>query len=163
MPRRSRTSLSAWTGQKAANGDLKLTRLTDPIWERPGSKGYNFRVRRAPMSLRKLFPFILAATLAGLAIAGTLNVQIKEYEVPTPRSRRHDPALAPDGSLWYTGQGANKLGRLDTKTGEFKKFPLKTPSSGPHGLVADKEGNIWFTAISGGYIGKLDPKTGAIT
>jgi hypothetical protein len=114
------------------------------------------------MSLRKLYPFILATTVAGLAVAGTLSVQIKEYEVPTPRSRPHDPALAPDGSLWYTGQAANKLGRLDPKTGEFKEFPLKTPNSGPHGLVADKEGNIWFTAISGGYIGKLDPKTGAI-
>jgi streptogramin lyase len=115
------------------------------------------------MSLRKLYPFILAVTVAGLAMAGTLSVQIKEYEVPTPRSRPHDPALAPDGSLWYTGQGANKLGRLDPKTGEFKEFPLKTPNSGPHGLVADKEGNIWFTAISGGYVGKLDPKTSAIT
>ena len=89
------------------------------------------------MSLCKLYPFILAATVAGLAVAGTLSVQIKEYEVPTPRSRPHDPALAPDGSLWYAGQGANKLGRLDPKTGEFKEFPLKTPNSGPHGLVAN--------------------------
>jgi len=115
------------------------------------------------MSLRKLYSFVLAATVAGFATVKTLNVQIKEYEVPTARSRPHDPALAPDGSLWYTGQGANKLGRLDPKTGEFKEYPLKTRSSSPHGLVADKEGNIWFTAISGGYIGKLDPKTGEIT
>src|SRR5436853_7065436 len=120
-------------------------------------------MRRFRMSLRKLCSFVLAATVAGFATAGTLNVQIKEYEVPTPRSRPHDPALAPDGSLWYTGQGANKLGRLDPKTGEFKEYPLKTRDSGPHGLVADKDGNIWFTAISGGYIGKLDPKTGEIT
>ena len=92
------------------------------------------------MSLRKLCSFMLAATLAGSATVGTLNVQIQEYEVPTPKSRPHDPALAPDGSLWYTGQGANKLGRLDPKTGEFKEYPLKTPNSGPHGLVADKGG-----------------------
>ena len=65
------------------------------------------------MSLRKLCLFILAATIAGFATVATLIVQIKEYEVPTPRSRPHDPAFAPDGSLWYTGQGANKLGRLD--------------------------------------------------
>jgi len=103
------------------------------------------------MPLRKLYPFVLVATLAGFATVGTLNVEIKEYDVPTPRSRPHDPALAPDGSLWYTGQGANKLGRLDPKTGEFKEYPLKTRDSGPHGLVADKDGNIWFTAISGGY------------
>jgi virginiamycin B lyase len=93
----------------------------------------------------------------------TLKLQIKEYEVPTPKSRPHDPALGPDGSLWYTAQGANKLGRLNPKTGEFKEYPLKTPGSGPHGLVADKAGNIWFTAIAGGYIGKLDPNSGEIT
>ena len=114
------------------------------------------------MSLPKLCLFTLAATLAGSTTVGTLNVQIQEYEVPTPKSRPHDPARAPDGSLWYTGQEANKLGRLDPKTGEFKEYPLKTPNSGPHGLVADKDGNIWFTAISGGYVGKLNPKTGEI-
>jgi virginiamycin B lyase len=115
------------------------------------------------MFLRKLLWVALAATIAGFPIVGTLNVQIEEYEVPTPGSRPHDPALAPDGSLWYTGQGANKMGRLDPKTGQFKEYPLKTPDSGPHGLAADKEGSIWFTAISAGYIGKLDPKTGGVT
>ena len=114
------------------------------------------------MSLHKLCLFAITAMLAGSASVGVLNVQIQEYDVPTPKSRPHDPALAPDGSLWYTGQGANKLGRLDPKTGEFKEYPLKTPNSGPHGLVADKDGNIWFTAISGGYVGKLNPKTGDI-
>jgi virginiamycin B lyase len=114
------------------------------------------------MSISKLFAFTLGAAILALPAVGTLKVQIKEYEVPTPKSRPHDPALAPDGSLWYTGQGANKLGRLDPKTGEFKEYPLKSPDSGPHGLVADGEGNIWFTAISGGYVGKLDPKSGAI-
>jgi virginiamycin B lyase len=114
------------------------------------------------MSLRRLCLFTLVVTVATFAMAETLSVEIKEYDVPTPNSRPHDPALAPDGSLWYTGQGANKLGRLDPKTGSFKEYPLKTPNSGPHGLVADKDGNIWFTAISGGYVGKLDPKTGEI-
>jgi virginiamycin B lyase len=114
------------------------------------------------MPIRKLCALVLTAALTVFAAVSTLTVQIKEYEVPTPHSRPHDPALAPDGSLWYTGMAANKLGRLDPKTGKFKEYPLKTPKSGPHGLVADKEGNIWFTAISGGYIGKLDPKTGNI-
>ncbi|HWY56318.1 MAG TPA: hypothetical protein VNZ03_17770 [Terriglobales bacterium] len=114
------------------------------------------------MSLHRLCLFALAAMLAGATTVGTLNVSIQEYEVPTPKSRPHDPALAPDGSLWYTGQGANKLGRFDPKTGTFKEYALKTPNSGAHGLVADKDGNIWFTAISGGYVGKLNPKTGEI-
>ena len=47
------------------------------------------------MSLRKLYSFVLVATVAGFATVGILNVQIKEYEVPTPHSRPHDPALGP--------------------------------------------------------------------
>jgi virginiamycin B lyase len=116
------------------------------------------------MYLPKLCVFALAATaLAASPTVGTLNVQIREYELPTPKSFPHDPAFAPDGSLWYTGQAVNKLGHLDPKTGEFKEYALKVPNSGPHGLVADKEGNIWFTAISAGYVGKLDPNTGKIS
>ena len=111
------------------------------------------------MSLRHACLSLLALTAFA---ATTLTVPIKEYEVPTPKSRPHDPALAPDGSLWYTGQAANKLGRLDPQSGQFKEFPLKTPRSGPHGLVADQQGDIWFTAISAGYVGKLDPKTGDV-
>ena len=106
--------------------------------------------------------FVITPALAALAAVGTLEVPIQEYDVPTPRSRPHDPALAPDGSLWYTGQAANKLGRLDPNSGAFKEYPLKTPDSGPHGLVADKDGNIWFTAINQGYVGKLTPKSGDI-
>src|SRR5574341_2631450 len=108
----------------------------------------------------------LALTVASPAIAaqvGELKVAITEYDVPTPQSQPHDPALAPDGSLWYTGQMSNKLGRLDPKTGEFKEYPLKTEGSGPHGLAADERGDIWFTAGYKAYIGRLDPKTGAVT
>ncbi len=112
--------------------------------------------------LRKLCLFVAASGILTFAVTGTLNVPIREYDVPTPNSRPHDPAVAPDGSLWFTGQAANKLGRLDPTTGAFKEYPLKTPNSGPHGLVADKQGDIWFTAISGGYVGKLNPKTGEI-
>jgi virginiamycin B lyase len=106
---------------------------------------------------------IVGMVAAFAAAAPDAGVTIKEWELPTPNSRPHDPALGPDGSLWYTGQRANKLGRLDVRTGTIKEFPLKTPHSGPHGLVADRDGNIWFTAVSKGYIGKLDPKTGSVT
>lgn len=98
-----------------------------------------------------------------LSLNNDWQAKIKEYDVPTPNSRPHDPEVAPDGALWYTGQVANKLGRLDPKTGGIKEFPLKTADSGPHGLAADKEGNIWFTANSKAYIGKLNPRTGEVT
>src|SRR5438874_12732238 len=114
-------------------------------------------VRRSVM--RRLAGWLpLTASIAALAA----EVSIDEWDVATENSRPHDPAVAPDGALWFTEQRANKLGRLDPRTGQMKEFPLPTPGSGPHGLVADREGNIWFTAISKGYVGKLDPKTGSI-
>ena len=102
------------------------------------------------------------ALAAGTAV-GELKVTIREWDVPTPNSRPHDPAAGPDGALWFTEQMANKLGRLDPITGAIREFALKTPGSGPHGLVADREGNIWYTGNFEALIGKLNPKTGEVT
>jgi virginiamycin B lyase len=98
----------------------------------------------------------------GVVIQGPAKVSIKEWQVPTPGSRPHDPLATEDGALWYTGQMNNVLGRLDPKTGHFKEYPLKTAHSGPHGLVEDTHGNIWYTGNTGALIGRLDPKTGPL-
>ncbi len=116
---------------------------------------------------RFLIFFLLTAASVSFLTAGiglaALSVTIQEWDVPTPNSRPHDPAVAPDGSLWYTGMRSNTLGRVDPETGRIREFALNTPGSGPHGLIADREGNIWFTANDKGYIGKLDPRTGKVT
>jgi virginiamycin B lyase len=96
-------------------------------------------------------------------LAGGATVNIKEWVVPSLGSRPHDPLATPDGNIWWTGQFASVIGRLDPKTGAMKEFETKTPASGPHGLTADTDGNIWFTANFKGYVGKLNPKTGDIT
>jgi virginiamycin B lyase len=96
-------------------------------------------------------------------IKGPLKVSMKIYKAPTPGSRPHDPLAARDGSLWYTGQMANVLGRVDPKTGKVREYKLKTAHSGPHGLMEDKDGNIWYTGNTGSLLGKLNPKTGEVT
>ena len=98
-----------------------------------------------------------------VVIDGPHNVSITEWMLPTRGSRPHDPIEAHDGSLWWTGQFANRLGRIDRETGELKEFPLDVPNSNPHGLDEDAEGNIWFTAVAERYVGKLDPSTGEVT
>jgi virginiamycin B lyase len=100
---------------------------------------------------------------AAVIVPGTEKVNITLWDVPTLGSRPHDPRAAQDGSIWWTGQLANKLGRLDPKTGAIREYTLKSPNSGPHGLAEDKAGNIWFTGNALGMIGKLDPKTGVTT
>src|SRR5881409_3708938 len=110
--------------------------------------------------LTKNFPE--KAKPAGVVIPGPARVSMKEWEVPTPGSRPHDPLATKDGALWYTGQMNNVLGRVDPKTGKIREYSLKTPHSGPHGLDEDKDGNIWYTGNTGALIGKLDPKTGEV-
>jgi virginiamycin B lyase len=95
--------------------------------------------------------------------AGGIQVTIDEWSVPTPKAHPHDPAYAPDGGLWYTGQRNNTIGRVDMTTGQAKEFPLPTPNSGPHGITSDGEGNIWYTGNTAAHIGKVDPKTGKVT
>jgi streptogramin lyase len=133
------------------------------------------------MPIRSLLPATIAALLCislpasgqvhtpdgasktGTVAPASVRVSFEEWVVPTPRPFPHDPRAAADGAIWYTGQVASTLGRLEPKTGAFKEYWTKTPNSGPHGLAVDKDGNIGFTASFKGYIGKLDPKTGTIT
>jgi len=96
-----------------------------------------------------------------VVLAGPVQASIKEWPVATVGSRPHDPMAAPDGAIWYSGQLANVLGRLDPATGKIKEYKLEA-QTGPHGLVEDKAGNVWFTANFMGAIGKLDPRTGAV-
>lgn len=93
--------------------------------------------------------------------AGAVEVLIDEWTVPVG-SRPHDPAVAPDGSIWYTGQTANTLGRLNPDTASVTEYPLPTPRSGPHGLVADATGHIWYTGNTARHVGRLDPTTGEV-
>lgn len=96
-------------------------------------------------------------------IPGPAEAEITLWDVPTRGSRPHDPLAARDGAIWWSGQLANKLGRLDPKTGAIREYALQTPHTAPHGLTEDHDGNIWFTGNFAGLIGKLDPKTGLVT
>src|SRR4051794_37496509 len=92
-------------------------------------------------------------------IPGSANVRFKVWATPTPGSRPHDPLATPDGKIWWSGQFANLLGRLDPATGEMKEFPIPV-RGGPHGLINDSNGHIWYGGNWGGHIGELDPITG---
>jgi virginiamycin B lyase len=111
--------------------------------------------------LMKSFPERPRPTAA--IASGPIQVSIKLWNVPTLGSRPHDPLAAKDGAIWWTGQLANKLGRVDPKTGAIREYTLKTPHTGPHGLAEDRAGNIWFTGNHAALIGKLNPKTGVVT
>jgi virginiamycin B lyase len=118
------------------------------------------------MRLRALASVALlgaAVSLTAAPVADTVDVQIEEWLTPSKPAYPHDPAVAPDGSVWYTGQRANVIGRFDPATTQFKEFALPTPNSGPHGLQPDRDGNVWYTGNSAALIGRVDAKTGQVT
>jgi virginiamycin B lyase len=113
--------------------------------------------------LIKTYPIKVSDRAKAAVIKGPLKVSMKIWNAPTPGSRPHDPLAARDGALWYSGQMANVLGRVDPKTGKVKEYKLKTAHSGPHGLKEDADGNIWYTGNTASLVGKLNPKTGEVT
>ena len=100
---------------------------------------------------------------AAPVISDNIDVKFDDWMTPSKPAYPHDPAVAPDGSIWYTAQRASTIGRFDPATGQFKEFALPTPNSGPHGLQPDASGNIWYTGNAAGLIGMVDAKTGKVT
>ena len=93
-----------------------------------------------------------------------LKASIRQWDVPSKGGHPQDPVIGLDGSLWFTEQAANKIGRLNPKTGEVKEYALpEEKRAGPQGIAADRDGNIWFAANVGGYIGRLEPNSGKVT
>ena len=119
-------------------------------------------MRKIPALLALLFG-AAAIVHAAAAISDTVDVKFDQWMTPSKPAYPHDPAVAPDGSIWYTGQRANVIGRFDPATQQFKEYALPTAGSGPHGLQADRDGNIWYSGNAAGLIGKVDPKTGKVT
>lgn len=95
-------------------------------------------------------------------IAGDVRLTFEEWVTPTLGQRTRDPVEAPDGSIWWAGQFANLIGRLDPATGAMQEYALPAGAL-PHTVTPDAAGGIWYTGNKNGTMGRLDPRTGAIT
>ncbi len=108
-------------------------------------------------------PYLLALTLIpGFLSAQDPGLALTEWTVPWPDTRPRDPAVAPDGRVWFVGQAGNYIAVLDPKTGEFRRYEID-PGTHPHNLIVAGDGMIWYSGNQNGMIGRLDPSTGDIT
>ncbi|MBW7883886.1 MAG: lyase [Caldilineaceae bacterium] len=73
----------------------------------------------------------------------------------------HDVAPAPDGSVWWTAQGAEALGRLDPGSGTSRLIPLGAGSR-PHGVIVGPDGGAWVTDGGLNAIVRVDPDSEAV-
>jgi virginiamycin B lyase len=103
---------------------------------------------------------------------GKLNPKtgaVDEYRVPNDSTAAiHSAVPAPDGSVWLTEQGANRLGRWDPASAKITEYqdqylPGKegvTTGGDKHTLRVDAQGRVWAT---GRPLTVFDPKTAKFT
>ncbi len=78
--------------------------------------------------------------------------KIEEFPVPnTGTAAIHSAVPAPDGSVWLTEQGSNKLGRWDPKTRTISEYQ---DDWAKHTIRVAPDGTVWST----GGLTRFDPK-----
>ena len=94
-----------------------------------------------------------------------MNIAYVEYDMPGPSRMPFSAAPAKDGYVWIPDFGiANKISRLDPKTGEIKDFPVpNVGTAAVHSAVPAADGSVWLTEQASNKLGRWDPVTQKIT
>jgi streptogramin lyase len=69
-------------------------------------------------------------------------------------SRATQFAAGPDGAIWFTDSGLNKIGRI-ASSGAVTYFSVLTPNSGLAGIAPGSDNAMWFTETNAGKIGRI--------
>jgi virginiamycin B lyase len=94
-----------------------------------------------------------------------MNIAYVEYDMPTPNRMPFSAAPDKNGYFWIPNFGvANKISRLDPKTGEMEDFPVpNVGTAAVHSAVPATDGSVWLTEQGSNKLGKWDPQTRKIT
>jgi len=117
------------------------------------------------MNRRRFLSSAAAAMLTSPALDRAVRAQEAPFRTkyyPTPGIGLHDVAPAPDGTVWFTGQGSGVLGRLEPRDGAFKTYPLGKGAA-PHGVTIGPDGAPWITEGGQNAIARVDPVDGKVT
>ena len=114
------------------------------------------------IALLALLALLLGAAPAVAFSQAGAPVQIREWQVPWPDTRPRDPAVAPDGRIWFVGQLGNYLAVFDPDTEAFDRHDLPAGTK-PHTVVVDRDGSPWIAGNGNGTILKFDPGSGEFT
>jgi streptogramin lyase len=97
-------------------------------------------------------------TLALLILVSSLAASaavIKEFPLPIGSAPQF-LATGPDGNIWFTEKGTNKIGRI-TPAGVITHFDVtNSPAcSEPSGITLAGDGRIWYSCTSSGTLGRM--------
>ena len=86
--------------------------------------------------------------------------KISEWPVPTSKYSR-DPAIAPDGSVYFAAKAGDMIARFDPRSKSFQEWNLPAGTR-PRGLLVTREGKVVFGGSGNNAIGELDPSNGSV-
>ncbi len=94
-----------------------------------------------------------------------MKIVFVEYELPGPSRMPWSAFPDKNGNYWMPYYGnANKIGRLDPKTGEVQEYPVPNQGTAAiHSAVPAPDGSVWLTEQGSNKIGRWDPLTRTIT
>jgi hypothetical protein len=93
-----------------------------------------------------------------------MKIVYVEYELPGPSRMPWSAFPDKDGNYWMPYYGnANKIGRLDPKTGEVQEYPVPNHGTAAiHSAVPAPDGSVWLTEQGSNKLGRWDPTTRTI-
>ena len=93
------------------------------------------------------------------------NIVYVEYEMPGPSRLPFSAAPDNKGFVWIPNFGAaNKISRLDSKTGEMVDFPVPNiGTAAVHSAFPAADGSVWLAEQGSNKLGHWDPATQKIT
>jgi virginiamycin B lyase len=123
------------------------------------------------LKISRLHGFLTASLLAmaaTAAVAAVVNrfagaapeMRFVEYPMMQPQDMPTAVAAAPDGTIWFTLDLADAIGRV--RDGRLERLPTQGRNIEPIGLAAASDGGAWYTDAAARAIKRIAP-SGAIT
>src|ERR1700722_15064501 len=92
------------------------------VWCRPSGPGAISMKNKKGIFAAVLIAAALTIATASLTLAGTADMKVKMWKLPSDTHYPHDPLVSHDGYIWYSGNKSNNIGRFDPKTETFKEW-----------------------------------------
>src|SRR5262249_22766499 len=101
---------------------------------------------------------VLTASLCALPFTVQFMVQPPRFPASgldsTPTSELFGITTGPDGALWFTDPGGNRIGQITT-SGQVRYFPAPSAQSYPGVITEGPDGALWFTEHVRNEIGRI--------
>ena len=111
------------------------------------------------LALAAAAAFLLALPAAARAVT------VQTFPVPSGAANLSDIVAGPDGALWFTETGANKVGRITT-AGQITEYPVPNLASGLQDTgptqIVSSGGALWFLTDIGESVYRM-ATSGAFT